>query len=143
MVVYELTHIYYRYDDELVHSPKGLGLYASYESVLNAIQHFQKQPGFCENQDAFSIRRRNVIGNICDGVVYEVLLYLHTEDYEFEAEIDLGLFGDEDIANSELKRYCLDNTKLIGSKDYIVEQIVNRCVLGRKEWVEGFVIDES
>ena len=109
MVVYELTHIFFRDADGLVYSPKNLGLYYSYESVNQAVQYYNTCPGFCENQDAFSVRERNVLGNIIDDTVFEVLVYLHSENFEFEAEIELGLYGDEVAAKNKLNMYCRDN----------------------------------
>ena len=140
MVVYELKHIFFRYEGELVHSPKNLGLFYSYESAQKAIQYFITQPGFYENQDAFSIAERNVIGNIVYDTVYEVLVYLHSKDYEFEAEIWLGLFGDETIARNKLMLYCNNNTSLVNTTDLTSEKIVNKCIIERKEWSEGFSI---
>ena len=142
MLIYELTHIFFRYEGDMVHSPKNLGLYYSYESVQNAIQYYSAQPGFCENQDAFSVRERNVIGNIVDNAVFEVVIYLHSEDYEFETEIELRLYGDEVTAQSKLIKYCRDNAALVTAQNLIFEKIVNKCIIERKEWSEGFSISE-
>lgn len=142
MVVYELTHIFFRYADGLIYSPKNLGLYYSDESVRQAVQYYSTQPGFCENQDAFSARERNVLGNIVDDTIFEVLVYLHSENYEFETEIDLGLYGDEVTARNKLNKYCKDNAPLVNTQDLIFEKIVNKCIVGRKEWSEGFSISD-
>lgn len=142
MLIYELTHIFFRYEGEMVHSPKNLGLYYSYESVQNAIQYYSAQPGFCENQDAFSVRERNVIGNIVDNTVFEVVIYLHSEDYEFETEIELGLYGDECTAQDKLGKYCRENVQLVDAQNLVIEKIVNKCIIGRKEWQEGFSVSE-
>lgn len=142
MVVYELSHIFFRYADELIYSPKNLGLYDSLEDVKQAVQYYSTQPGFCENLDAFSIRERNVSGAITDNTAFEVLIYLHSEDYEFEAEIELGLYGDEVIAHNELIKYCRDNARLVNAKNLIVEKIVNTRIVGKMEWPEGFSFSE-
>lgn len=138
MVVYELTHLFFRDADGLVYSPKNLGLYYSYESVKQAVQYYSTQPGFCENQDAFSARERNVLGNIVHDTVFEVLVYLHSENFEFETEIELGLYGDEVTAQNKLNVYCRDNAPLGNVQDLIFERIVNKCIVERKEWSEGF-----
>lgn len=142
MVVYELTHIFFRYADKLVYSPKNLGLYYSRESVKQAVHYYSTQPGFCDNQDAFSARERNVLGNIVDDTVFEVLIYLHSKDYEFETEIELGLYGDEVSAQNKLIKYCRDNASLVNSQNLIFEKIINKCIIERKEWPEGFSISE-
>lgn len=142
MVVYELTHLFFRDADGLVYSPKNLGLYYSYESVKQAVQYYSTQPGFCENQDAFSVRERNVLGNIVRDTVFEVLVYLHSENFEFETEIELGLYGDEVTAQNKLKMYCRDNASLGNVQDLIFERIVNKCIVERKEWSEGFSISD-
>lgn len=142
MLIYELTHIFFRYEGEMVCSPKNLGLYYSYESVQNAIRYYSAQPGFCENQDAFSVRERNVIGNIVDNTVFEVVIYLHSEGYEFETEIELGLYGDEVTAQAKLVKYCRDNAALVTAQNLIFEKIINKCIIERMEWSEGFSISE-
>ena len=142
MVVYELTHIFFRYEDEFVYSPKNLGLYYSYESVKQAVQYYSTQPGFGENQDAFSVRDREVSGDIVEDTVFEVLVYLHSENYEFETEIELGLYGDEATAQNKLNKYCRDNAPLVNAQDLISEKIVNKCIVERKGWSEGFSISD-
>ena len=141
MVIYELSHLFYRYEEELVSDPKNLGLYHSYESIRSAIEYFSTQPGFSENQDAFSVRKRNVIGTVVDNTVYEVIVYFHSEDYEFEYDIELGLYGDEAMAQSKLIEYCSDNTALLAVQNLVIEKIINKCIIDRKCWPEGFTIE--
>ena len=141
MIVYELRHIFFRSDDEVVYDPKDLGLYYSNESVRQAIQYYSTQPGFCDNPDAFSIREVNVAGSIVDDVVYEVVVYLHSADHEFEVTIELGHYGNEDAAQEKLNQYCTDNTLLINAKNLICEKMIGRCVVERREWSEGFTIE--
>lgn len=142
MVIYELTHLFFRYANELVYSPKNLGIYCSYEAANQAIDYYCSQPGFCDNQDAFSIRERVAKGIISDGVLYEAIFYFHTNDYQFEAEVELGLYGDEIAAQNALVTYGQGNPSLVANSNLIVESIVNRCVINKKEWVEGFCISE-
>jgi hypothetical protein len=142
MVVYELTHIFYRDPDGLVYSPKNLGLYYSYESVQQAVQYFSTQPGFCEALDAFSIRERDVFGKIIDNTVFEVLVYLHSANYEFETEVELGIYDDEATAQNKLNKYCGDNVPLVTAQDLIVEKIVNKRIIEKREWAEGFSISD-
>ena len=142
MTVYELTHIFFCYDDTLIHSPKKLGFYSSAASANQAIQYFNKQPGFCDNPNAYSVRQRMVDGEITNATVFEVLVYLHTADYEFETVIDLGLYNNMDTAQNILISYCEKNVRLINSKYLNAEKIINKCILDKKEWLEGFSITE-
>lgn len=142
MVVYELTHVFFRYADKLIYSPKNLGVFYSAESVQQAVQYYGTQPGFYENQDAFSIRERNVSGDIIDDTIFEVVIYLHSDNYEFEAEIELGLYGNESTAQNQLIKYCKYNEPLANAKNLIIEKVVNKYVVEKKEWSEGFSISE-
>lgn len=140
MLLYELTHIFYRSDGAVILSPKGLGLYSSRESIQKAMEYYKIQPGFCDNLDAFSVKERTVDGAYVDNIIYEVIVYLHTEDYEFEADIELGLYGDEATARNKLTQYCKDNEVLLKAKSLIAEKIINRCEIDRREWSEGFSV---
>ncbi len=140
MVVYELTHIFFRCECSLVSSPKSLGFYSSYESAQQAIQHYRTQPGFCENPDAFSCRERTVLGNVTGGTIFEAIVYLHTENYEFEAEMELGLYGAEADAQGKIEKYCAENAPLVNAAEIMTEKIVNRCIVDKLEWSEGFSI---
>ena len=142
MILYELTHEFYCYAGELVYSPKKLGLYQTSENVKEAIQYYCTQPGFCENQYAFSAKEKMVHGKIADDTVFEVLIYLHSEDYEFELEIELGLFGDEYTAQSKLNQYCRENSLFLSKNNLIIEEILNRHIVNRREWPEGFSISD-
>lgn len=140
MIVHELSHLFFRHAEEIVLNQKDLGLFYSYEDVQRAIQYYCAQPGFSDNQDAFSVRERDVIGNIVENTVFEVIIYLHSEDYAFETEIELGLYGDKMTAQSKLIKYCKDNASLVTAQQLVCEKIVNKCIIGRKEWPEGFLL---
>ncbi len=140
MTVFELSHIFFRTKSELVYSFKNLGFFLSYESALRALQFYKEKPGFYENKDAFSIRERMVSGAIENDTVYEVMVYFHTDDYDFEAEISLGLYGSEKNAYERINRYCMNNDSLINADGLVCERIVNRCIIEEKKWSEGFTI---
>lgn len=141
MVVYELTHLFCRHADELLASAKSLGFYPSFECVKQAIEYYSLQPGFCDNQEFFSAKERRVNGIENDATlleVLEVIVYIHSEDYEIETEIELGLFGVESAAQAALIKYCSENSTLLSAQNLIVEKIVNRRKIGKREWTEGF-----
>ncbi len=140
MIVYELSHIFFRNEGSLIASPKSLGIFDSKESMEKAIQYFKLQPGFCDNPEAFSVQRRPVVGNVKDMTVFEAMVYYHTEDYECEFSVELGLFGDKNAAEDAVSTYCEDNVPLVNLQDLIVERIVNECVIGQKTCFEGFDI---
>jgi hypothetical protein len=142
MDVYELTHLFFLHAGELEYSPKKLGLFYSSESVRQAIQYYRSKPGFQDNPEAFSIRIRSVSGSVTADMVYEAVVYLHSEDYDFETEIQLGLYGDETMAQYILAQYCKDNDPLVSFNDLIAEKIVRKYIIEIKEWLDGFVICE-
>lgn len=142
MVLYELTHIFYRYNSKLIHSPKNLGLYFTLDNAKRAICYYNELPGFCDNRDAFSIRERDVSGECHNSCVFEAIAYLHSADYSFETEIELGLYADESAAQAKLNKYCLDNASIVHATDLVFEGIVNRCLIDGKQWAEGFDIVE-
>ena len=130
--------MFFRCDGEIIFSPKQLGLFLSYNDAVNAIQYYKLQPGFNVNQDAFSIQDKPVVGAMVGNVVYEVLIYFHSEDYSSEAEIELGLYAEESDAQNVLSKYCKNNDALISATDMVVERIINRCIVGQKAWINGF-----
>ena len=142
MVIYELSHLFFRYEDEPVYSPKSLGIYHSYENALQAVRYYNNQPGFCDNRDAFSIKERLVLGDVVNDTVYEVMIYLHSEDYEFEAAVELGLYGEAISAQDKLDKYCRENAALINAPTLILEKIINKLIIDRREWPEGFLVSE-
>jgi len=142
MIVFELCHLFYQCGNELRYSLKKLGLFSSRDSAERAIAYFSTQPGFRENQNAFSIRERIVLGTVFGGSIFEALIYLHSADYDVEHEIELGLYGDELSAQTILSNYCKGNPQTVNRSDLIVEKILNKCILEKKEWAEGFCFDE-
>lgn len=142
MVIYELTHVFYYHDDSIVLSQKCLGFFGSYESAQSAICEYRKKAGFCDNPNSFSLRRRVIEGNGESETFFEVLVYLHSEDYEFEVQFELGLFADESMAEKVLSMYCLENSELLTSHQLVVEKIINKCTLGRREWIDGFDFED-
>ncbi len=141
-MVYELNHLFYRHGADLVSSPKNLGLYPTAEAAREAMSYFCTQSGFRENPDGFSVRLRLVSGPVRDDLIYEAMVYFYTEDYGFEEDLELGLFGCEDQATGAVEAYCTQNPQLLAVPGLICERIVNRCFLGRRRWEEGFVVLE-
>ena len=141
MRVYELSHLFYQHRGEIVSSPKDLGLFYSYENASDAIRYYITQPGFCDNTDAFSIRAREVLGEIANDTVYEGSVYLHSSDYEYEFVAELGIFGDEISANRVVSEYCRDNQVLMHSPKLVVEKCVIKTSIEKREWLEGFSVE--
>ncbi len=141
MIVYELTHLFYRWGGQIIHSPKGLGYYTSEAAARDAIAYYCTCPGFCDNPDAFSLRALPVTGEAEGNRVFEVLVYLHTQDYAWETSVELGLYGEEQQAQARLREYASRNGLLLQGRDLICEKIVNKCVLDRRDWPEGFAVE--
>ncbi len=79
-------------------------------------------------------------GEVTDNTVYEAMVYIHTADYNFESTTELGLWGLEKDAKAELLKYCRHNKTILNASGLVVEKIINKCVIGRREWSEGFQI---
>lgn len=71
---------------------------------------------------------------------FEAQVYFHTDDYDYEYSIELGLFADKAAADEAMSTYVQENTALFNVPDLVVEKIVNRCIIDKREWLEGFVI---
>lgn len=141
MKVYELRHLFYQHRGEMVSSPKNLGLFYSYEKARDAIRYYITQPGFCDNTDAFSIRIREVLGEIADDTVYEGSAYLHSSEYEYEYVVELGVFGNEISADRKVSEYCGDNQVLMHSPKLVIEKCIQKTIIDKREWLEGFSVD--
>ena len=78
------------------------------------------------------------MGVIEPNILYEVLAYFHTEDFECEATVELGLYGSKQEAQKTLSQYCKRNSGLLGLDGMIAEKIINKVILDKMEWAEGF-----
>ena len=142
MIIYELTHIFRREQNDFISMPKALGMYSSTTTVAQGIKHYKTQPGFCDNQEAFSVRQRSIDGTVINQTFFEAIVYYHSADYEFEYDIELGLYGSEEMAQKAIATYCKENVSLINTPDLVVEKIVNKCIIDRRLWEEGFFVSE-
>ena len=142
MIVYVLTHLFYKeYDGNFVYSPKTLGYFISYENVVDAIKRYKKLPGFYENPDAFCTTQVAVAGNIEErGIIYEAMINVHSDDYEFDCGIDLGLWGNRKDAEMSVSVFCKENESFMTMKNPVPEIIINRCFVDNMYWSEGFDI---
>lgn len=141
MILYELRHLFFTQLGHAAHSPKTLGMFTSSEHVRDAIAYYLTQPGFRDDPEAFSVRTRNVSGELSEDAVFEAGVYLHSEDYDYEYVVELGLYGDEHEADSRVREYCKSNPSLVHSGRVVVEEFVQKHWLNRREWAEGFLID--
>ena len=138
MIVYELTFFFHRLKGFLVVEPFSLGLYSSFDSIQLAKKHYISQPGFCDSPEAFSMRRRDVKGVVEHSEIFETLLYFHTKDYAYEYCIELGLYGNKRMAHEALSIFVKDNEHLFYVQDLIAEKIINRHILDKRDWEEGY-----
>ncbi len=138
MYVYELNHNFYTVEGEEVYSIKGLGHYSDKELCREAIKYYITRPGFCDNVNGFTISRREVLGEVENNTFYEAMVYIYTEDYEYEHDIRLGLFAEKSDADEAVRTFCADNDDYLDNPHFIVEKIVNKCVLNKRYWESGF-----
>ena len=142
MIVYELTHLFHRINGSIVLEPISLGLFSSLDRIKEAMQYYFSKPGFCDNPEGFSIRQREVNGTIANFEIFEAIAYFHTDDYEYEYSSELGLWGKEALSTEAMDLFVQNNRHLFNIQDLIAEKIVNRRILDKNEWAEGFSISE-
>lgn len=138
MYVYNLTHNFFPVDSEEVYSIKDLGHCSDKRSCSEAIKYYITRPGFCDNVSGFTIRRREVAGEVKNNTFYEAMVYVHTEDYEYEHDIPLGLFAEKNDTDEAVEMFCADNEDYLANPHFVVEKIVNKCVLNKRHWESGF-----
>lgn len=138
MFVYELNHNFYTVEGEEVYSVRDLGHYSDKKICREAIKYYITRPGFCNNVNGFTITRREVAGEVKNNTFYEAMVYVYTEDYEYEHDIRLGLFAEKDDADEAVRIFCADNEEYLDNPHFIVEKIVNTCVLNKWLWEAGF-----
>lgn len=143
MEVFELLHIYYTYNDEPFSSLRLLGLFSSKNKIEDAIAFYKTKRGYKDSPNAFVVRRRKVIGDVNDALIWEAVVYSHTfgyEDCEFTAE--LGLFASKDRAEKALKAYYNDNELFFNNNPKLeIEKCVNWYKIDERYCIEGFVVE--
>lgn len=142
MIVYELMHLFHYENDLLFVAPISLGFYSSLASAQDAISYYLTLPGFAQNPHSFLTKQRTVATSLCVTELYEALIYYHTKDYEGEYSVELGLYTDESTAQEAILLYNQNNKQFICPAQLYKEEIINKCILDKKEWSEGFAIDE-
>lgn len=141
MVVFELTHRFYFFDGEPVCSPKCLGYFSDEAAIDAAIADYTTQPGFRENPDGFVVRQREVADGAPDAEFFEAMVYTHTEDFDYEHNVELGLFREESAAREAIQVFHKSNPRYLALPWLVCEEIVNRCTLNRRNWTEGFTVE--
>ena len=141
MNIYELRHLFYKSDCGLCQSELKLGFFDSMEEVHNALKHYNTQPGFLENPNAYIVRIRKLDGLLDIDEFFEAIMYVYSENYEIESIIDVGLYFDKKDAELALDYHNSLNVVLNANKELNVEYIVNRHKINQLEWREGFTVN--
>lgn len=143
MIVYELTHTYYLFKDDIYYSPRLLGFFESKNDIEKLIELYKIKPGFCDAPNGFTVRRREIEGNIDNNTFFEAIVYAHTYGYEnYEYTVELGLFACKSAANNALTIFRNDNECFFRNTTMEIEEIVNICQINRRYCEEGFVVEE-
>ena len=135
MTIFEVKYVY----DECG-TPFGIGFFPSRECALVVIDRLSKVSGFRDSPEGFYMLRREIPCEKCPEVVYEALVYYHTKSYEFEDNERVGLFLLRKDAQSALQQFFADNPSKIPNVK--IERILNRRVIGRVNFAEGFIKGE-
>lgn len=131
MRCYEVCHI-----NDVSKEVKKIGYFSSLSSARSAIARLSEKPGFCEKKDSFVITQHNIAGSLPIETLYEALVYYHTNNYSFEYEIVVGIFASLQEAENAMREF--KNTNSGFDAEILVEQIVNRCVIDKANWSEGY-----
>lgn len=143
MIVFELVHSYYVYENVEVYSLKSLGFFTDIDIAKQAVVFYVQKPGYCDTPYGFVIRPREVVGDIKQGKLYESMVYAHDSSYEnYEYTIELGLFGDQKGAENAIQQFRVVNELFYRNSDIEIEEIVNKLNLNQKYNTEGFDVEE-
>ena len=144
MIVYELIHTYFLYENTPYLSVKRLGYYSDMQKLQESIAFYGRLPGFCDTPNGFVIKQREIIGEIPDSCFYEACIYAHTEDFEgYEYEVELGLFFDEKSAHYAVDLFCENNDLFLNNTLLQIERLVQKFALNeRYGWVDGFEVEQ-
>lgn len=136
MTIYHVLH----FNKDVCDGVKDVGYYSSKAEVQKAIVFLRTRLGFCDVPDGFVIQRCELDrAEELPEVVYEAMAYYHTEYYEFEHNIPLGVFIHEAEARKRIDQFVEDNPTEVSGVER--DLIVNRCVLNRIEWADGYVTE--
>ena len=135
MILYEVMYVYDECD-----TPFAIGFFSSRESALAIIDRLSKVSGFCDSPEGFYTLHREISGESCPEVIYEALVFFHTEDYNPEYNERLGLFLKEEDAEAAVEAYHEDNPQVIPNVE--AERVVNRWIIDRADFAEGFIKGE-
>ncbi len=143
MIVFELVHSYYIFENAAVYSLRTLGFFADTNIAKEAIQFYEKKRGYRDARHGFVIKQRELVGNIKESEFYEAMIYAHDSTYEnYEYTVELGLFADLKEAEKAIEKFRLINDTFYHNSDVEIEEIVNKFKLNQKYCTEGFVVEE-
>ena len=144
MIIFELVHKYYIFENAPCYSNKHLGYFSDIERLKEAISHYSLLPGFRDAPNGFVVERREMTGEITNGKIFSSCIYAHTDDFEnYDEWIELGLFGDKNSAEDAIQVFVADNPLFLSDTNLEIERLVLECRLNKCDgWAEGFSVDE-
>ncbi len=110
MTILELRHVYYLHMGRPYTSDKSLGYFTTMERLQGAVTEYRTMPGFRDTPDAFVILRREVFGEVQNGLIY----YAGFDAYDrpsddFDIALDLGLYAEKEPAVESMRMFLRDN----------------------------------
>lgn len=142
MIVYELMHVYYLWENEPCGGCRELGFFSDLGRAKQAIDFYKSVVGYKDAPNAFTIRRRCVEEtNDCCGELFEATVYAHDMDYEYEHDVELGLYSSREEAQRALKVFCAENQLLFEDSHLVIEEIVDRYIIDKRYCTEGFTVE--
>ena len=135
MIFYQLLHLYDNGDDA-----KDIGYYSSLQKAKETIEALREKPGFRDYPNGFFIVERKSDSVRTERPFYEAMIYYHSPYYETECSTSLGYFDCEDKAAKVIKTFFDQNPNTVPG--FQLETIINKCILDRVDWSEGFVSEK-
>jgi hypothetical protein len=115
----------------------------AYNTSTNPEARIVLQRFFENAPNGFTVRRREIEGNIDNNTFFEAIVYAHTYGYEnYEYTVELGLFACKSAANNALTIFRNDNECFFRNTTMEIEEVVNFCQINRRYCEEGFVVEE-
>lgn len=139
MRIFNLNHIYISTKNTNIEE-KNLGYFSSKNILDEKIKYFCTLKGFCNYPNGFLVQIIDIEDTPYVNYIYEVILYIHDELYNYEYTNDLGIFLSPEKAENSLKLFKEVNSEFLSSMQLNTEFIIDKYEIDKCEWNEGFEI---
>lgn len=141
MILYKVDHIYDRVKYSNVNL-KNIGYFDSLAKAEQAIKQYKLLEGFKEYPNGFIITAIKIDKIRMPRFVYELILYVHDSDYDYEYERWLSVHTSREMAETSRKRFEELNRCSLYKSSLNIELMVDQIPLNEPSafWSEGFTV---